>query len=437
MKTVHMLLLAALLGNVAVAATDKAVVVRANGGAVELVTPDGNDWEVAPPLNLTVKCEGVDCGQVSIRTPAGNSPGVAQGNTRLFVVDTIPAQGMTLSLLVKNNRLADFELMPKAVQPGPRNIERQSDDESLSLQELLTCVYPEVRYEPYNRRGNYAEFVTNVLGTVLGGPVSNKGQVIDEDDTVFVKVYVHPKLKPFMRVTRVSDTRTLGTLNIAGQGSTLERHSDEEGVAREIPMCVEFTARLTDFKAGEGKVRISAQIGDEDKELGTFAFAVSPIFHGMLSFGPLTSDVVNDSFKLVDNGTDTVIAPAEEGSHETRYAVWYTHFVWGGRDLEKPPERWYHRINPTLGLVTNDLDEHALAGVSVDFGAVVLGVGKHFARTTVLSRTSGLEVGDPFEGEADAIPTAGKWESSTYYSVSVDLRAAAALIKAAFSGGSD
>jgi hypothetical protein len=201
-------------------------------------------------------------------------------------------------------------------------------------------------------------------------------------------------------------------------------------------MCVEFLARLTDFKAGEGKVRISAQIGDDDQELGTFAFAVSPIHHGMLSFGPLTSDVVNDSFKLVDTGGQNVIAAGKEGSRETRYAVWYTHFVWGGRDLEKQPERWYHRVNPTLGLITNHLDEHALVGLSVDFGAVVLGVGRHFARSTVLSGASGLEVGDVFAGEADAIPTAHKWESSTYYSVSVDLRAAAALIKSAFSGGS-
>jgi hypothetical protein len=431
------LALAALTSGLCQAQGTEELVIRERGGAVEIMAKNRNlsdTWNVASAFDLKVTCESVDCSGVTIESGGKSVTGISEGaNGRLFKVKEPPEQGIDVTVLLQARKLAKIELMPARIVPQADTSPKPAGS-ATTLQELLTCIHPAIDFKPYDLEGNYAEFVTNALGTVLGGPPTRDGEVVDEDDTVFVRVLVHPDLYPYLRVKRTSDTRTLGTLNIAGQGVKLERQSEGGEAAARIPVCKVFNARLTDFKAGTGKVRISAQIGDEDKELGTFEFAVSPIYHGILSFGPFTSNVVNDSFKLVESGGQSIIAPGEEGEDETSYAIWYTHFVWGGRDLEKKPRRWYHRINPSIGIVTNHLDEHALAGVSIDLGAFVLVAGSHFARTTVLSRASGLEVGDEFTGAADAIPTATKWKSSSYYGVSVDLRAAAALIKAAFSG---
>ena len=372
---------------------------------------------------------GVHCAQVTAMLGAAATlQGSASGpNAIVFNVaqDAIPSTGTTLKLLYNGKDAKSYTLVPAATGGGPPP---QTSNTTSTLTDLLSCDPSHAGvpgYTPYDADRKEAWFVVTALGTLIDAPNAAAGEVIDESDTVKITLLVNPAIIPYLRVKRSSAARTLGGFAVVGSGTELSRQS--------LVACTAYTVMLRDFAPGTGSVQISTQIGDKETNIGSFDFSVATLYHGMLSFGALVSDRLNDSFVLAPKNGGNVIVSGTEGASQTFYAVYYTPFIWGARTTEKPPRHWYQHINPSFGVVTTQLDQHALVGISGEWNGFLFTVGKHYARGTVLSSASGLKVGDAFTGTADQIPTAKRWGSSTFYSVSFDLRAAAALIKAAVS----
>jgi hypothetical protein len=283
---------------------------------------------------------------------------------------------------------------------------------------------------PYSPLGDSAAFVVTQFGDVLLRPPA----IVDENDVITVHVITTDEVAPFLRVRRKSPIRTVGTINIVGA----ERASQNEDSAKSLAsaqLC-DLPVHLADFASGRGEVEIflakpkGASI--EEKLQGSFDFVVDPLYTGAFSLGPLQSAVADPSFGIVKTATDSVVTETSTGKGRVFYALMYTPFVWGKRDLEKPAKHNWERINPTIGATLQDIGNNALVGVTIDlpFG-VFLSDGIHAAKVTELDPRSGAVLGEHYAGAA--APTRKRWTLRRFTGVTVDLRAALKLLRTATS----
>jgi hypothetical protein len=285
----------------------------------------------------------------------------------------------------------------------------------------LACT-PTPLPQTYDQDGNVAHFVVTPGGSILQRP----DQPVDEDDVVIVHVYGDEPVVDKIEVARTSATRTTGTLSIAGAGQT----PDLSRFDAEKLNCVERQFTLGDFAPGEATVEMYTIASGTKTTLGSFKFNVNTLYHGILSFGPVwTQQLGNETFKLAPSGTDKIIVASEEKDRNVIYAVAYTYYFLGRRDLEKS-DSLIHHVNPTIAVAINNMSDHAMAGLSFDVGQIIITGGVHFAHVTRLSSASGLVPGSKFIGTDADIPTSKRWEHKLFLGVTVDLRAATALLKA-------
>jgi hypothetical protein len=263
-----------------------------------------------------------------------------------------------------------------------------------------------------------------------GGSVQDRTTTpIDEDDPVFVTVISSSAdLLDSIEVTRTSATRTTGNLNILG-GSITGLKLQSRVAAR----CYHRSYELGDFAPGEAVVDLSARQDTKRTSLGTLRFNVNALYNGIVSFGPVWTNITDRTYGLAPSGGQQIIIETEKGGDEILYAAQYTYFR-HRRDIEKPIARPMDRVNPTLGFSLNDPADHALIGVSFDAGHFVFTAGLHAARVERLSTEAGLKVGDAFTGDAAAIPTQKSWDTGAYFAVTIDARAAQVLINAILPG---
>ncbi|MGH8574424.1 MAG: hypothetical protein ACREX8_17875, partial [Gammaproteobacteria bacterium] len=243
-----------------------------------------------------------------------------------------------------------------------------------------------------------------------------------------------------LKVYRKSAIRILGNLNIVGAG---EPPPTVEQAARE-PRCEVRHHVIRDFAPGRGEVEISVLNEDLTSQVvGNIEISVHPLYDGAFIFGGVRTPLLNPRFTLTPDSLITIAEDGAAADHRILLAVFYTPFIWGRRDLEKPRDLLDHRaLNPTIGLVLNDVSEHFLAGVSYDvISSAYLAAGAHFGRVRTLdpnarnpATSAPLRVGDKFAGAADAIPTVTNWDTDFFVAVGLDLRAAVQLLKKVVGG---
>lgn len=295
--------------------------------------------------------------------------------------------------------------------------------EAKALKDLLatSCASTKVNVRPYH--GDTAEMVVSASGNLL----SPAAKHIDEDDELAVTVVADERLLPMLRVVRKSEMRTVNGPNIAGASVLVPKELLERQAAGAAATCGTATFTLRDFAAGTGEIEIRALTTGDDAVLGSLSFLVDPLYTGMFSLGAMWTHQIDPAFKL---GADGTIGATERGKGAILYTLFYTPFLHGRRDFEKPaPLLSFDRLNPSVGLVLNDPLEHAIAGISYDLDyGVVLTFGVHVGH---IHELAGLAVGDAFAGTADQIPVRRHWETTYFAGVSIDLRAAVLLLKSA------
>lgn len=432
------------------------VSVKKEAGVISITSSDLNastatTVEADEGLTLKITCAGVPC-DTEVDATLGNEalPNPAKSATEISTTYGVGALKAGDHILTVNagtgadKKTVGFKV--KVAGPAQSNAATSTNQ---TIQQLipvplsdalrLPCTGGVDEVETYNPTGNVARIVVDPQGSVLLAPVD----AIDENDSVRVSVFGHPSALKLIRVRRSSATRTLGALNIIGAGLVVKipQGVTMAGGEGDIPPCETKEFTVKDFAAGDGEIEMSAFVDGRSVVINKIPIAVSPLFDGIFSLGALTSDLTDRSFKLVPRGDEMVIAEEEEGQ-TTRYAVFYTPFVWGKRDPEKPRplklRNWRsvaEHVNPVFGVTLNDIGNNALAGVSVDIGPFLVSYGIHWSRVHILSSQSNLNPGDVFEGEDDDIPVSTRWEDDTFVAVSIDLRAALKLFATLGGGG--
>jgi hypothetical protein len=277
------------------------------------------------------------------------------------------------------------------------------------------------------RRRNHMRMLVTTNGNVL---YASKRE-ITELDSVTVYVRGASTVVPHLRIRRSSAMRDAVAFSVAGAGTKIdlarEALEDDEDAG-----CSMTHAAVRDFAPGTGVIAVEylqrAEGGYKAAPMSTFEVPVIPMYHAGLSFGVIRTELANPSYRA--EGADSVVTEAGGGRRHL-YSVMLTPFVLGRRNVTSSPHPLYQRISPTIGVVLNQVAKNALLGVTVDLPAgTYLTFGGHFGEVTRLS-TNSPQVGTPLRGSGRGIATDTRWRSAFFSSFSVDLRAAAELLKAA------
>jgi hypothetical protein len=393
---------------------------------------------------LLVTCQGgADCTQLLLRAatgdggtgPVAKEPGATQ-TAAVFTLNVSLLRGAaagTLQFLLGAQPLGSVALARGAAPAAPPPAAPAAEvdlgaDVPLGTLLAANCRSAAAIYndaELYVPEADWAQFVVTPVGSILYRPAD----LVDENDRVRVVVVGDQRLLPRLAVTRKSAFRMPGAINFVGQGTNLGFNF--KGAAA----CDSATFVLGDFSPGQGQVQISIVNADGSQTpTGSFDFAVHTLYSGAFSLGAFRTQLRNPTFGISAVGADSVLTQTEDGTPRLLYMLSYTHFIWGKRDILKS-EPWYHHVNPMVGVVLSDVKNNGVAGLSVDLAnGLYLQGGAHAGRVTRLDPQSGLQLGDRFTQATSTIPTVREWDVDWFVGVSVDVRAAAELLRMAVTG---
>jgi hypothetical protein len=402
----------------------------------------GDPLPAGEPITLLVRCTGdVDCRAVYVLDSIGNRE--MRGNWRPAASperDRALFTGGTRYLLENSDaekRLVfEFGGIPVGGAPIVTRTARVTTDRvvrrgdppatSLAGNPIEPC------RESYGTSDDHAVIVASAPGNVL----LSTAREIDELDSVTVYVRSAPDVLAHLRIRRTSTIRGTTAFSVAGSGTSIPtfpldamaRSREEE----EAEGCWETHAVVRDFAPGAGVIGIEylQGTGGEYKAsaVSSLEVPVLPMHHAGLSLGVVSTSLRDPTYQLV--GTDSVVTRTA-GGRRYLYSVLLTPFILGRRNVERSADEWYQHVSPTFGVVLNHIQDNALVGVTVDMPAgTYFTYGWHFGRVTRLS-DNGPREGDKLKGTGQVIATHRSWRSQNFVSFTVDLRAAAALLKAA------
>lgn len=385
--------------------------------------------DVSGNLLYEIRClQGAKCDDVEIAMPGKkftpDRSTVAVNNEQVPLLSgtieakDISTEGSTLTISNASKKLLTLTLKKAAGQnAGNANGAGQTDDTT----PLDPCWLLTLGDIPGTNASGAHFLVT------AGGSVQDRTtDPINETDPVFIHVISSDQAElQMLEVIRTSATRTTGNLNILGGGIKLGDFRREAAVAK---ICYHRTYELGDFAPGEATVDFSMRDVAKRTSVGTLKFNVNKLYDGIISFGPVWTNVADRAYGLAPQGTDQVIIETEHGEDDILYSAMYTYFWRQKRDVEKPKPPLSQRINPTIGFSLTSPANHALAGISIDGGQFVFTAGLHAANVTRLADGANVNVGDKFTGTT--VPTEKTWQTGFFFSVTVDARAARALFDA-------
>ncbi|HUX33801.1 MAG TPA: hypothetical protein VMV51_07995 [Gemmatimonadaceae bacterium] len=269
-----------------------------------------------------------------------------------------------------------------------------------------------------------------------GTPISSPARPLVEGESAEFYIVGETALINRVKVVRKSALRTVtvsnvlgATVNAAGAAPEFNR----QGLP--VTTCGVFHAEFNDLAPGAAEVEIDVLGDDGTTELkNSFDFDVNALYTGAYTFGAIRTNVGSPAFAKVYNGADTVVSTTVDAGRRIQYVMTYTPFVWGARDVTRPPARWYEAIDPFVGIVLNDVPNDAIAGLSYSVGSMLYVIGGvHAARVLRLDANAGAEMGKPFENRAASVPTVKSWKAGWFWGISVDLQGAVGLLKTALS----
>lgn len=403
---------------------------------------------------LTVKCTNLSCKddvQVAAN-PAGpelSSPSVtpnkdtspSDASASFTVIGDRVAQSkqpvvLEIRVTGTDKPIASFLMEALEQQPNP------TITAAISLNDLL--VSPACLNSNIEPSGN--EFVVSPNGDILGRPPTP----INEGQKVIVEIVADQRLVPQLHAQRSSAFRTVRISNILSGSVTVPTEvitaAGKQALTSENAACDRATFQLADFAPGQATVEISALTDKGKQALGTFDFTVDELYTGAFILGGIWTSVRNSSFGKTtirrdtvvggvnQEAVDTVITETDKGGPRFLYAVTYTPFIWGERDVKVGLKNWYEHFNPAVGLALNDISNNAMAGVDFDmWNRIYVIYGLHVGRVTELDPRAKLTLGSVIANTP--VPTRRAWETGWFWGVGVDLQAGIDLFHSILSGG--
>lgn len=339
----------------------------------------------------------------------------------------------------KDKYLNSFDLEPEESQQSPK---KALDNPQISVKNIADLL-PDVICDQGDKLGYYPEdnckesmtgkrvvravIVVDPLGNVIDKAYPFQ---FDENDQLQVFVKAKPELLKILHVERSSPFRNPNVVRVFGADAAdillPQAKGDRECYRSFI---------IDNFEPGKGSIDINFIENNKPVKIGSFDIQVNPLYSGAFNLGLVKTELIEPEFRVRLDGENRIIEKSNKDDDDYLYALMYTPYVWGKRDLEKSDKKesflyrpWTH-INPTFGIVPEDIAKHALVGLSFDLPAgVLITYGMHFREIEKLS--GNYKVGDTLT--EDQIPTHESWEDDTFVAVSFDMRVMTKLLKGLF-----
>jgi hypothetical protein len=395
------------------------------------------------PLVLAVECDShTDCSTVRVQTVVegqGRSDWTASPNptaARATFTTTQATLNMKAAPAVLISIGAESPIAVPVAVPDPPST-ATAVRSTLTGREFLPCD-TRVAHGPLGR--NEVVYVVTPTGSV----VARSAPFIDEDDQLMVYVQGHPDIVSRIHVERESAFREVGGFPLVGMDVTIDPSLVRQSAGGD--KCVMTGAPLENFAgSAAGKVKISlmtpkrnAPDSDPPKEfemkaVGGFELPVHRLYRGAFSFGLMRTELPNPAYAVPEG--DSVLVETGAGRRYL-YTLLFTPFIWGARDVESwSLARLPQYINPSIGAVVNEIGKNGVAGLTLELPAgIFLTAGLHTGRVT--RPAPGLQTGAVVPGTRRKAPSEERWETETFSSLSVDLRAAARFLSRLGTGGS-
>lgn len=303
------------------------------------------------------------------------------------------------------------------------------------VQEVPLWLATQCQYTPGMQDQPYANIVMNPFGQVLYRSPSR----YNDEDVVTVTVLADHRVTHLLDIKMASDLAQPVVTNIYGadqQPFNRQSLRGDPAVAPERRCSFTAAEPLGPFASPKGVVKVTVYDGASVKDLGSAEFVVAPMYTGTFTLGGISTALESPTFAKAFNGQDTVIVRRDDG-RRILYTAMYTHF-WRKRDLSRPlpANRLYEAITPMVGVVLNDVTSNALIGASVELRpGFAFVAGWHLGRVTVLDESTGAGEGGEWENRGD-VPTENEWKDGGFFGLSIDVRAAGALLQSLLGGGS-
>jgi hypothetical protein len=375
---------------------------------------DKENAKVGTPVRVVVSRSASQTFGFEFTSSGDLSDGAAGTGSRQSTLD---AEYSKCTSVPTQNRLD--EATTTAIATGERQGNKQLD----GLGSLFNGFKPRV-----------ATFIVLPNGSVLQRPVN-----VDEGQTVVVAVYASKTVMGDLVVKRTSAIRTPDVFRVIGGDVDISKLQLQALTADRAETCdFHYQVLGDDFAPGAGAFEIRSFTAQ--KAIGSVEFGVDALYSGIYSLGAMRSDAIDPDFYLSSDGTTQTIRQRNLGDRDVLYAITYTPFVWGKRSLqESPPLLHWQRLNPTVGVVLDDVSDNFVAGISYDLGigGLVLTYGKHWRRVSRLDPAANLAPGSTFPGTMEQLPQGKEWVDDTFVALTIDLRAAVGLFQKAVRGGSN
>ncbi|HLX07090.1 MAG TPA: hypothetical protein VKY89_04430 [Thermoanaerobaculia bacterium] len=436
-----------------------AVVIERSGAGVEIKPGAGITLEAVArpgavslvtgklPILLQLTCVGTDCTQASITLDGNLLPAVnAQSGGVVALTGIAAASDLIVAFPAATPLRTTLQFAAGGAAP-PDGFVNSTDLSKLLQNPCSGATAPMAQV----LAGDGANFIfVTPTGKILdrhGNLASNGGApppTIAENETLRVVVRVDRQLIKFLDIRRKSAPRNRDAIRILG-ASQPASSLQVATTAAPPPASLSFARceykefDLQDFAPGDGQVEIVFPVNNQLSTLGTFSFRVNSLYWGALSFGPVYTSVFDKPFSVAPTATQgTGKIVNGEGGDRVLYTIFLTPYL--TQRVLATSQPWYAHLNPTLGLALNDVTDHALLGLSWDFGLAVLSGGVHFAKVTEVDPNSGLKLGSTITTggtmlpSATAIPTEKQWKAGWFVGLGLDMRVAGQLLQAAIGG---
>jgi hypothetical protein len=252
---------------------------------------------------------------------------------------------------------------------------------------------------------------------------------IDEGEALHVYVIGrHDEVGP-LAIQRISKFRDLDTYPILGGDATIPVAAVKRNSADDCHLAYSMVENFAGGAAGQVVIRRATFKDDgtpDTTRLGTFDVAVNRTYRGSFALGVATTSLADPTFALVDD--DSTVTRRDAGGRNL-FTLFFTPYVLGRRTAEPWRIREVYRyVNPTVGIVVDDVPNNILYGLAADLPAgISLMAGRHTGRVTRIPKGA-PPPGTSLAGSGRDLQTEEAWQSRWFGAASLDLRAAAALL---------
>jgi hypothetical protein len=408
----------------------------AQGLHVTIGTGGGlHDALTAQTVLLTLACNAtVDCTVVRLATRVDSKEvfnWTAVG-TATAAQARFQAPGATFS------RTAEANFLLVTVPPdGPKLVLLENGDDARvdsmpALQDLVGDSLYACTYDVLAEARDSGEVVWEV--SPVGRLLRRSAPEIREDQPLVVFIRGPRSVVSRMWAVRTSDFRTIGDFAVPGSDESVSTGVLRTSGTTGADSCGMTRSLVENFRGGakgEFALMLAGRAGASADTFVTHTFGkgdlpVHRVYQGALSMGVVRTELRDPTYVL--GARDSVLI--ETGaSRRYLFTIFFTPYISRRRDVE----HWRVRellsyVNPTVGLTVNDVTHNALGGATVELpGGLFVSAGYHAGRVTRLV-PGALAVGSVVHGGLSQVQTEQRWAVKSFYSLSIDIRAAALLL---------